>query len=48
MHIAFLELVINASADPDLLFHTPPRILTAAPLSPLLLTIYKNGDKLSL
>ena len=39
---------MDASADPDLLFQAPPRILTAAPLSPLLLTIYKNGDKLSL
>jgi hypothetical protein len=31
MHIAFLELVMDASADPDLLFQAPPRILTAAP-----------------
>jgi hypothetical protein len=27
MHIAFLELVIEADADPDSLFQTPPKMV---------------------
>jgi hypothetical protein len=30
MHIAFLELVMDASVDPDLLFHAPPRVFSGA------------------